>query len=91
MRPRHLPHAALLCAIALAGCAPATPNLDRQFGHSVRLAMARQTLHPDAGARAQRDAGLDARAALGAYERYQQSNQTPEAQPNVLTIGVGGR
>ena len=73
----------------LAGCAPMTPNLDRQFGTSVNIIKAQQTIDPDAS-RNTRMVTLDGDAANRSVERYVKSYSAPTPQPNVFTIGVGG-
>lgn len=85
MLPRLLTLA--LLAAGLGACAP-TPRLDRQFGDSVRLARAQQTLHPRAGDNGDPVAGLDAQAAMSVHDAYQRSYAAPEQQRNGLIIGV---
>lgn len=77
-------------ALMLGGCAGTYP-VDRQFGDSVRAATAQQTLYPDAWRNTDPVAGMDGRAADGAYESYQKSYKTPEPQQNVFLIGGQGR
>jgi hypothetical protein len=71
---------------------PATPRVDCEFGDSVNMAVARQTMDKDAAIRnANKDvAGLDGIAAREALVRYQKSFRTPEPTPNVFSIGMGG-
>ncbi|HLT00959.1 MAG TPA: hypothetical protein VK001_02225 [Geminicoccaceae bacterium] len=81
---------ASLLAILLAGCAAGqpfgstSPELDRQFGESVRQLRAAQTLDPQA---AERNLGktttLDGQAASQAAGRYQDSFKEP---PPTFTI-----
>lgn len=73
---------------ALAGCVATSPNLDRQFGTSIRILNAQQTMDPNASANP-RTGGLDGQAAQDVVERYQKSYKAPTPQPNVFTIGVG--
>lgn len=80
----------LLAALAASGCA-ATPNLDRQFGHSVEQLRLRQVLSPQAGANRDPVAGMDGKAAQAAYAAYQKSFAAPVPQGAALTIGVGAR
>lgn len=72
----------------LAGCAPTTPLFDRQFGDTVRIAVARQLVNPAAAANRNPVAGADGRSAQAALEQYQRSFSTPEPQNNLFTIGV---
>lgn len=79
-----------LASWAAAGCVNTTPVWDSQFGQSVRMAVADQTLHP--GATANRDpvAGIDGRAALGAQKRYENSFAQPESRSaSMFTDAVG--
>jgi hypothetical protein len=71
---------------------PSTPRVDCNFGDSVNMAVARQTLDKDAATRnAKKDvAGLDGVAAREALVRYQKSFRAPEPTPNVFSIGVSG-
>ena len=80
--------AALLLAL-VGGCASRTPNLDAQFGKSVRLLNAQQTINPNAMANSDPVLGLDGRAALSGYGDYQKSFANPEPQSNAFTIGIG--
>ena len=80
--------AALLLAL-LGGCASRTPNLDAQFGKSVRLLNAQQTINPNAMANADPVLGLDGRAAISGYGDYQKSYAKPEPQGSTFTIGIG--
>ena len=80
----------MLATLAASGCA-ATPNLDRQFGHSVEQLRLRQVLSPQAGANRDPVAGLDGKAAQAAYAAYQKSFATPAPQAAAFTIGVGTR
>lgn len=80
--------AAVLLAL-LGGCASRSPNLDAQFGKSVRLLNAQQTLNPNAMANTDPVLGLDSTAALGGYGEYQKTFTTPPPQPATFTIGIG--
>jgi hypothetical protein len=77
-----------LTAAALGACS-LTPRVDRQFGDSVRLARAQQTLNPQARYNRDPVSGLDAQAAKSVYDNYQRSYATPEQQQNSFTIGIG--
>ncbi|USX27964.1 hypothetical protein NHH73_06695 [Oxalobacteraceae bacterium OTU3CINTB1] len=81
---------ALTAAGALSACANA-PNIDRQFGASVRTAVAQQTLDPGAANDRRPVNGLDAKAAAAAYENYQRSFTTQDLQQSGPTIGSGIR
>ena len=87
-----LPCAPLLSLLSLlAGCAATTtPVLDSHFGESVALLKSQQILYPDAYRNTNPVSGIDGKAGVSAYQRYQKSFAAPEPQPNVFTIGVGG-
>jgi hypothetical protein len=68
-----------------------TPRLDREFGKTLRLTRAQQTINPDAGRVPRPVNGLDAAAATAAYQNYQQSFITKDDQSNGFTIGVGSK
>ena len=79
---------AALTVSLFAGCA-VTPNLDNQFGESVNLAKAQQTINPDAPRNTDPVRGIDGVAAKAALDRYHESFKTPPAT-NIFTINVGG-
>ena len=83
---RHMTIAALTAAALLTACST-TPTLDRAFGTSLRQARAQQTLHPEAGREQRPVNGLDAQAAAGAYQNYQQSFLNKDDQSSNFTIG----
>lgn len=74
--------------LALSGCVQNTPNWDSQFGESARLAVARQTLNPDAG---QKDVSesVDGNTSREAMGRYRNSFKEPPPNNNGFVIGVG--
>ena len=79
-------------SLAMAGCMQLTPHLDAHFGETVNLAVAGQTLHPDAAA-ANADktaAGMDGRAARSTLDGYQKSFRTPAPTYNIFSIGGSG-
>jgi len=76
-----------LLAASLAACS-LSPRVDRQFGSSMKLAQAQQTLNPQARNNRSPVNGLDAQAARSAYESYQRSYAQPEQQQNSFAIGV---
>jgi len=73
----------------LAGCVHTTPDWDAHFGDATRIAMAQQIAHPQAAQSAAPVAGMDGRAARGAYERYQKSFSEPAQPPAPLVTGSG--
>lgn len=74
--------------LLLAACAPNTPQSDSQFGESVRLAAAQQTLNPEASSNPDPVKGIDGRAARDAIGRYLSSFKEPPPAANSFTIGV---
>ena len=82
--------AGVLLTLALAACVT-TPRLDRQFGASVAVLRAQQTLNTQAGANRDPVSGMDGQAASAAYDNYQKSFSAPVPQPAAFTIGVGTR
>lgn len=73
---------------AIVACAPLTPNLDQEFGKTVRSLREQQTMHPNASSNTA-VTSLDAQAAASAVDRYNKSYRQPAPQQNVFTIGVG--
>ncbi|WP_432380567.1 hypothetical protein [Duganella sp. P38] len=90
MRPIPAPVLAVIASLLLGACGT-SPQLDRQFGDSVRQARAQQTIDPQAGQQRRPVNGLDAQAAAAAYQSYQQSFSTREDSGNAFSIGVGKR
>ena len=76
--------------VAMTGCVSPTPILDAEFGKSVSLIKAQQTLNPSASRNTNPVNGLDGVAAKSGYDAYQKSYKTPEPPSNAFTIGVGG-
>lgn len=68
--------AALLAATFLAGCATSS-QYEQGFGQSVRATLAAQVIDPAAGAKPNTATGIDAQAALGAQQNYEQSFSAP--------------
>lgn len=84
--------ASVPCAVlllALTGCATRTPYLDSQFGQSVRLLNAQQTINPQAALNNNPVNGLDGKAAANGYVNYEKSYEKPIPQQSSFTIGVG--
>ena len=76
----------MLAVCTLAACVNTplgntTPQWDKQFGSSTRTAMAQQIIDPKARRNTDPVAGMDGKAAQGAYERYQRtfSGTAPQA------------
>jgi hypothetical protein len=87
-RPVCVVCAALLLAL-VGGCASRTPYLDTQFGKSVRLLNAQQTINPNAMANTDPVLGLDGKAAASGYGEYQNSYSKPKPPSSTFTIGIG--
>lgn len=75
--------------VAMSGCTSLTPNLDAQFGQSVSLIKAQQTLNPAASRNTNPVNGLDGVAAKSGYDAYQKSYASPVPPTNAFTIGIG--
>jgi len=77
-----------LCTLAACANTPlgnTTPQWDSQFGSSTRTAMARQIIDPGARRNADPVAGMNGKAAHGAYERYQRTfNGTAPKAPTFM-------
>ena len=83
---------ALACTmtVLVTGCAQRAPYLESQMGQSVSMLRAQQTINPEASNNTDPVAGMDAKSAQVARERYEQSFRTPVTPPprNAFTIGV---
>lgn len=92
MKTIFLPAAARLLTVILMGASlgacSLAPRLDHSFGSSVRLALAQQTLNPQARDNRAPVNGLDAQAAKSVYDNYQRSYASPEQQQNSFSIGA---
>lgn len=83
----------IICGAALlmvfAGCGQTMVEMD--YGVSQKLAIANQTLNPDAGKNTAPVTGLDGPAAKRAYDQYLKSFEKAEKQPayqfGVITQG----
>jgi hypothetical protein len=70
------------------GCSSTTtPQLDANFGSAVRAASEAQRLNPAEPLSVDATPGLDAKAAVNAIERYQDSFKTPPKTFEVINIG----
>ena len=90
--------AKLFCVMCVAALFIVTPScagqtgpgsVEQNFGASYRLAVANQTLYPDAGRNAASAEGLDGRAAERTYDQYLKSFDKAQKEPTYL-LGVGG-
>ena len=65
----------------LGGCAGSTtPEADARFGESLNTLKAQQTLNPEASRNTNPVAGIDGKAAKGAYDNYRDSFRQPPAE-----------
>ena len=81
----------LLCLAALFGlsaCVQTTPHWDSQFGDAARMAVAQQTLNPDAGQKSLSES-VDGNTSREAMGRYRSSFKEPQPNTSSFTIGVG--
>lgn len=76
--------ALMLCT----GCAGHS-RLALDYRHSYHLAKSNQILNPEAGKQLEPVTGLDGKAAINEYERYQASFAEPPALPE-FSISIGG-
>lgn len=72
----------------LSACVQNTPHWDSQFGDSARLAIARQTLNPDAGKK-EISESVDGNVSREAIGRYRSSFKETQQNTNSFVIGVG--
>ena len=84
--------------LTLGGCGSisTTPEVDARFGESLSIIKAQQTINPDAARNTDPVAGIDGKAAKGAYDNYRDSfRQPPTEGMNVMPVenmaaGSGG-
>lgn len=82
--------AALLAVTGLlTGCAATAPEAERNFGSSVRAAVAAQTADPSAAANATPVMGLDGAAAKASHMNYERSYAKPPEPQHSMTTGSG--
>ena len=74
--------------VTLCACAPTTPQLDKQFGDSVRQTRAQQIMNPQAGGDAPVN-GVDGVVARESIGRYRSSFREPLPAPAPMTSGTG--
>ncbi|SHH40833.1 hypothetical protein [Massilia sp. CF038] len=79
--------AALAALGLLAGCAASAPEAERNFGNSVRAAVAAQVSDPAAAANTNPVTGIDGRAARASQQRYEQSFLMPPEPQSSMTTG----
>jgi hypothetical protein len=74
--------------VTLCACAPTTPQLDKQFGDSVRQTRSQQIMNPQAGGDAPVN-GVDGAVARESIGRYRSSFREPLPAPAPMTSGAG--
>ena len=83
-------------SLTLGGCGSisTTPDVDARFGETLSIIKAQQTINPDASRNTDPVAGIDGKAAKGAYDNYRDSFRQPPAEGlNVTPVtgtGTGG-
>jgi tRNA G46 methylase TrmB len=78
-----------LLGMLLAACGTTAPErLDAQMGTSVEMAVARQTLNPQAARDEQPVGGIDGKTADALVDRYHKTFEKPTTV-NIFNIGVG--
>jgi hypothetical protein len=75
--------------LATGGCTSPTPQLDAEFGVSIRQSVDLQLINPFALYDLNPVNGLDGVAAVNAARRYESSFAAPPAPANVFAVGVG--
>ena len=70
------------------GCAQRAPYLESQMGQSLSMLKAQQTVNPQASNNTDPVAGMDAKSAQAARDRYEQSFRAPPVQRGAFTLGV---
>jgi len=78
----------VMAAALVAGCATERTRVALDYGHSYNLAKLNQMLAPKAGTRLEPAAGMDGKAALNEYERYQSQFAKPPP-PQQFSISIG--
>lgn len=79
----------VLTALLLAGCGTTTPTVvDGQLGQSVDMAMAQQTLNPQASQDTRPVEMIDGQSASALVDRYHKSFEKPAAI-NIFNLGIG--
>lgn len=80
--------AAALCVTALSGCAH-DYAAERSFGESVNVAIREQTIRIHGVGYDGVATGLEGSPSKAVIDRYHRSYEVPQAQGNVMNIGVG--
>ena len=77
--------------LMLSGCGSisTTPEVDSRFGESLSIIKAQQTINPDASRNTDPVAGIDGKAAKGAYDNYRDSFRQPPAEGLNVTPVTG--
>ena len=82
MNRNHFRDASALCVVlVITGCVSTTPHLDSHFGEVVSLVKAQQTQYPDASRNTDPVNGMDGKAAISAYDNYQESFKYHQPPP----------
>ncbi|NLW36491.1 hypothetical protein [Syntrophorhabdus aromaticivorans] len=82
--------ASAVATFFFASCAMEPSRVEMDYGVSQRLAIANQTLNPDADKNQTPVAGLDGLAGQKAYDQYLKSFEKSEKQP-VYQLGIIGQ
>lgn len=81
---------AAIFALAAAGCAGPT-RTEMDYGTSCKLAVANQTLHPEAARNESPVTGMDAPAASKVYEKYVKGFEKPAGSEQTYIIPVAAQ
>lgn len=85
----HTLMAAVVSASFLTACMPMTPYLDAHYGETAQMAVAQQTINPDAAQNTNPVKGVDGTTAKNAIELYHNASKAPPATTNIFNIGIG--
>lgn len=73
----------------LSACVPMTPYLDAHYGETVKMAVAQQTINPDASQNINPVKGVDGTTAKNAIDLYHNTSKAPPPATNIFNIGIG--
>jgi hypothetical protein len=74
-----------------AGCAGQATRMEMDYAHSYRLAIANQTLHPEAALNQRPVTGMQAQEASAIYEAYVRSFERPAGSTQTFMIPLAAQ
>src|SRR5437899_12128733 len=81
--------AACVASGLLTACVQPTPYLDEHYGEAYRMAVAHQTINPDAAQNRNPVNGVDGVTARNVMQTYQNTSKEPPPSTNIFNIGIG--